>query len=174
VHKNTDFDGWNEETVRDFVKPVLRLVMIKLWPEYDTAVRNEEFVADQKLHGRVDMEIKSKKAILLAIETKCERIKVGVAQNLLQLDTTRKKNMRNGIDLGDTMYGIVTTGCKWVLTKAVFNADGKPTVSITKPMYLSIKDKVLSKDEISKQLGLLHGCIEQDIVEQAKKLYRSD
>jgi hypothetical protein len=43
------------------------------------------------------------------------------------------------------MFGIVSTGDKWVLTKAVFNADDKPALSVTKDLTLPIDGNEMSE-----------------------------
>jgi hypothetical protein len=165
--KNT----WNEAKARVFVDRVLESVVLELLAKFKTEIDDEASVIGQENRGKVDMAIVFGDAILLAVEVKASCIDTAIAQCLLEMEAAREQNLENGIDLGDTMFGIATTGEQWVLVKAVFGAD-KPTVTVTKIMHLSIKCKKLAKKTITTQLKRIHGQITWLVTEQAKK-YKS-
>jgi hypothetical protein len=162
---------WREAKVRAFVDRVLESVVLELLPKFETAVDDEADIIGQENHGRADMAITSGDAILLIVEIKASDIDTAVAQCLLEMEAAHEQNMVNKIDLGDTMFGIATTGDQWALVKAIFGAD-KPIVSMTDIMYLSVKRKKLVKSTMTKQLERLHGKITRVLVEQAEK-YKS-
>jgi hypothetical protein len=147
---------------------MLESVVLELLPKFKTEVDDEVPVVGQENHGRVDMTIEFCDAILLIAEIKALCIDTAVAQCLLEMEAAREQNLEDEIDLGDTMFGIATTGDQWILVKAVFGAD-RPTVSVTKIMELSIKNKSLDKEMVSKQLEQIHGQITQLVMEQADK-----
>jgi hypothetical protein len=169
VQLNDDLDGWNEATARNFVHRVLCSVNNVIRPRYNTRVGNETAVNSRENHGKADLTIKIGKIILLAVEVKTTNIEVAVAQNLLQLAAVREQNLEMGADLGDTMFGVATTGDQWVMVKVVFGAE-KPIASITKIMPLSIKRKRLFEKNSFGQLELLHGQITPLTMEQTEKL----
>jgi hypothetical protein len=174
AHRNNDTEHWNEATARVFVERVLEHVNNGFRRKYATKVSNEATVTGQEGHGRVDMTIKTGKITLLAIEVKSKRLTLGLAQNLLQLKAAREQNLKNGIDLGNTMFGIVSTGDKWVLTKAVFNADDKPAFFVSEDISLSIRGNQPPKAVLSNQLGQIHGQITRLVMEQVEKLQSSN
>jgi hypothetical protein len=136
--------NWREAKVRAFVDRVLESVVLELLAKFKTEIDDEASVIGQENRGKVDMAIVFGDAILLAVEVKASCIDTAIAQCLLEMEAAHEQNMVNKIDLGDTMFGIATTGDQWVLVKAVFGAD-KPTVSITKIIPLSIKGSLLSR-----------------------------
>jgi hypothetical protein len=168
IRENTNFKDWSEAKAREFVGSVLNSVATGLRPGFDISVSNETVAAGQN-RGKVDITLKLDDAVILAVEVKSDDLDMGIAQNVLQLEAVRAKNLANGIDLGDTMVGIATTGSEWVLVKMVFNANAKSTASATEIIPLSVKDKKQSKAALSKELELLHGSITQITAEQAKK-----
>jgi hypothetical protein len=169
LRENTDFKDWNEAKAREFVGSVLNSVATGLRPGFDIKVSNETTAAGQK-RGKVDITLKLEGVVILAVEVKSESLRMGIAQNVLQLEAVRAQNLANGIDLGDTMFGVATTGSQWVLVKMVFNANAKPTAFATEIMTLSVKDGKQPKAALSKELELLHGSITQITAEQAKKV----
>jgi hypothetical protein len=173
VHLTMGIEPWNEMIAREFVTPVLRSVVLELLPEFENLIYCEASVVGLDKEGRVDLIIKSGDAILLVIEVKATEINPGIAQNLAQIAAARDQNLRNGVELGDTMFGIATTGYDWVLMKVVFGADNKPAVSVSKGMTLSIRCKELSKTVLVKEFELLRGRIMRMMKIQAEKLQGS-
>jgi hypothetical protein len=127
----------------------------ELNPRFKTTYSKETRAAGKKKRGKVDLTVVSGKAILLAVKVKAFRLNQGIAQNLLQLEAIRDQNLWKGFDPGNTLLGVVSTAREWVLVKVVFGMDGKPTVSISKPMELSIKP--MEKDKVLDQLRVIRG-----------------
>jgi hypothetical protein len=146
---------WNEAKARVFVNCVLQSVVFELLPRFKIALDDEANVDGEENHGKADVAIKFDNAILLAVEIKASCIDTAIAQCLLEMEAAREQNMTNRTDLGDTMFGIATTGHQWVLVKAVFGAD-KPAVSMTEVMYLAVKRETLVENTITEQLAHLH------------------
>jgi hypothetical protein len=160
--------NWNEAKARAFVDRVLESVVLELLTKFKTEVDDEAPVIGQENRGKVDIAIVFDDAILLVVEIKAFCIDTAIAQCLLEMEAAHEQNIEGGIDLGDTMFGIATTGHQWVLVKAIFGAD-KPVVTVTEIIDLSIKNKSLDKEMVSKQLERIHGQITPLLVEQAEK-----
>jgi hypothetical protein len=84
------------------------------------------------------------------------------------MEAAREQNMANKINLGDTMFGIATTGYQWVLVKAIFDAD-KPAVTVTEIMDLFVNCQDLLENTVTRQLAQLHEQITPLVIEQAEK-----
>jgi hypothetical protein len=129
-------------------------------------------LTDEKKEGKADYVISAGNAILLVIEAKATDLRPGIAQNLLQVRAAYRQNQKNGIDLGDTMYGLVTTASEWVLLKVAFAENDKCTVARCKDeLVLSVKEDGVSEDLLLKQVEPIVGYIAW-VLDNKMKKYR--
>jgi hypothetical protein len=81
-----------------------------------------------------------------------------------------EQNKRNQVNLGNTMYGLVTTGTEWVLMKLLVEGDTF-TAAQSKPFTLPLKEATTS-EMLLNGLNLILGRIMWPINEKAKRLSR--
>ncbi|CAG8835185.1 27685_t:CDS:2, partial [Gigaspora margarita] len=164
----------NEALKDDVIKNILEIHIVspsiwycKSYPQYEVS----------RSHGKgpIDWAIKVEDTIISVTEAKRKNIDQGIAQSTVQahasLQRNRKKHSYEEADMyGDVMYGIVTTGVDWIITKIVLsnendneNGDVQVYWSSKSPVALPINKRSLTHDDLIQPIN--------DLLEQIKWVY---
>jgi hypothetical protein len=122
---------------------------IEVEPEY-TIVGNTH-------KGKVDVAVTLDKAIVLVTEIKKEDLNLGMAQNFLQILAARQQNIRRKVNMGDTMYGLVSTGFESILVRVVFKMNGRFTLTRSRIIKLPTGKTSASEQVLSERVESLSG-----------------
>ncbi|CAG8796563.1 22626_t:CDS:2 [Dentiscutata erythropus] len=165
--------GINEATRCEFISRIIYKAasmfggIVKVYPQYE--------VSGSHGKGPIDWAIKMEDTIFSVTQAKRENIDQAIAQNTVQahasLQRNRKKRTYEEADMyGDVMYGIVTTGVDWIITKVVLsnendneNGDVQVYWSSKSPVALPINKRSLTHDDLVQPIT--------DLLEQIKWIY---
>ncbi|RIB17011.1 hypothetical protein C2G38_2142817 [Gigaspora rosea] len=165
--------GINEATRCEFISRIIYKVasvfggIVKVYPQYE--------VSGSHGKGPIDWAIKVEDTIISVTEAKRENIDQGIAQSTVQahasLQRNRKKRTYEEADMyGHVMYGVVTTGVDWIITKIVLsnendneNGDVQVYWSSKSPVALPINKRSLTHDDLVQPIN--------DLLEQIKWVY---
>jgi hypothetical protein len=172
--KNGSIERWMENNVRLFSDEILyhaRDILANEFGHKNLKIGREFTVKGETHNGQVDLAVLYDDTIVLVVEAKASNLELGKAQNLLQLRAAYEQNKRNQVKLGNTMYGLVTTGTEWVFTKLIVRSKNTFTAAQSKPFTLPLK-KATNSEMLLDGLNLLLGKIMWPINEKAKRLSR--
>jgi hypothetical protein len=91
----------------------------------------------------------------MMVEIKKDDLDLGIAYNILQILAARQQNVRNGVNMGDAMYGLVSTGFRSILPWVVFDENGSYELTRSNDIDFSMDNP----DELRGQIVSLAGKI---------------
>jgi hypothetical protein len=169
----TDLTAWCEANSRKILDAVLETSVDEVNQRhgYDMKLVMEHFVAGDTHKGHVDMAVKLGEAIVLVVEAKKDDLNLGAAQNFLQILAARQQNIRRGVNMGDTMYGLVSTGFKSMLLRVVFKENGHFVLTRSRIIIFPTKKTSTSEQVLRERTDSLSGKTMWVIDNQANLLH---
>jgi hypothetical protein len=119
---------WNEAKSRMIVNAIISPLVKGLNEKYGNKLNFEPEwnIVGNDYRGRADIAVTLDETTVLVVELKKKKkLDLGIAHNLLHILAARQQNIRNGVDMGDTMYGLASNGFESVLLRVVFKENDR-------------------------------------------------
>jgi hypothetical protein len=157
---------WNEAKSRKIVNAVVDPSMDDLKNKYgyEIEVEPEWDIVGNDNYGKADVAIRFDKAIVLVIEIKKDELDLGISQNLLQILAAHQQNRRRKVRMGNTMYGLASTGFESVLLRMVFDKKGDYKLTRSDAIEIPFGEPDALREQVESLAGKINWIVDSQLM----------